>query len=67
MSYDELLDYYRISTEAEIEMAERHWSQKRRSAAQESLRMAYYWLMKCRGEDLQSLQNRITNLEKTLY
>ena len=64
---NDLYDYYRTSTEAEVEMAEAYQSQGRRARAQEALQQARYWFMKCRMNDLSSLQNRITNLENTLY
>ena len=64
---EELSEYYRLATESELQMAEAYLTQKRKAAAQEALLEARFWFMKCRGEDLQPLQNRITNLEKTLY
>ena len=64
---DDLHDYYRISTEAEVEMAEAYQSQGRKAKAQEALRQARFWFMKCKMDDLSPLQNRITKLENTLY
>ena len=64
---DDLYDYYRISTEAEVEMAEAYLSQGRKAKAQEAFQQARYWFMKCRFEDLSPLQKRITKLENTLY
>jgi len=64
---DDLYDYYRTSTEAEVEMAEAYFSQGRRAKAQEALQQARFWFMKCKMDDLSPLQNRITKLENTLY
>jgi hypothetical protein len=64
---DPLRDYYRTATEAEVEMAEAYQSQGRKARAQEALQEARFWFMKCNCDDLRPLQNRITNLEKTLY
>lgn len=64
---DELYEYYRTSTEAEVEMAEAYQSQGRKAKAQEALQQARFWFMKCKFEDLSPLQNRITKLENTLY
>ena len=64
---DDLYDYYRTSTEVEVEMAEAYQSQGRKAKAQEALRQARFWFMKCKMGDLSPLQNRITKLENTLY
>ena len=64
---DPLRDYYRTSAEAEVEMAEAYQSQGRKAKAQEAFQQARYWFMKCDFDDLHPLQNRITNLAKTLY
>lgn len=64
---DPLRDYYRTSAEAEVEMAEAYQSQGRKAKAQEAFQQARYWFMKCNCDDLHPLQNRITNLAKTLY
>ena len=64
---DDLYDYYRTSTEAEVEMAEAYQAQGRKARAQEALRQARFWFMKCKMDDLSPLQNRITKLENTLY
>ena len=64
---DPLYEYYRTTAEAEVEMAEAYQSQGRKAKAQEALQQARYWFMKCRFKDLSPLQNRITNLENTLY
>ena len=64
---DDLYDYYRTSTEAELDMAEAYLAQGRKARAQEAFQQSRYWFMKCKMGDLSLLQNRITNLENTLY
>jgi len=63
----DLYEYYRTATEAELDMAEAYLAQGRKAKAQEAFQQSRYWFMKCRMDDLSPLQNRITNLENTLY
>lgn len=66
MTEDALQAYFLETAEAELANARRYAGQKRRAKAQEALREAKYWAIKCQPVDTKRLQDDITLLDYEL-
>ena len=66
MTEDALQTYFLETAEAELANAKWYASQKRRAKAQEALREAKYWAIKCWPADTKRLQDSIAVLDYEL-
>ena len=64
---DELDAYFFHTAEAELAKARIFAEQGRKAKAQEAIREAKYWAIKCKAEDTKKLQDSIIALDHELH